>query len=54
MSEKIRVGTAGWALPTPVRDAFPEAPSNLARYAGRLDAVEINSCFHRPHRRSTY
>jgi uncharacterized protein YecE (DUF72 family) len=54
MSEKVRVGTAGWALPAPVRDAFPAAPSNLARYAGRFDAVEINSCFHRPHRRATY
>ncbi|HEV7659940.1 MAG TPA: DUF72 domain-containing protein [Allosphingosinicella sp.] len=54
MSEKVRVGTAGWALPAPVRDAFPAAASNLARYAGRLDAVEINSCFHRPHRRATY
>ena len=54
MSEKVRVGTAGWALPAPVRDAFPAAASNLARYAGRFDAVEINSCFHRPHRRATY
>ena len=54
MSDKVRVGTAGWALPAPVRDAFPAAASNLARYAGRFDAVEINSCFHRPHRRSTY
>jgi uncharacterized protein YecE (DUF72 family) len=54
MTEEIRVGTAGWALPAPVRDAFPAAASNLARYAGRFDAVEINSCFHRPHRRATY
>jgi uncharacterized protein YecE (DUF72 family) len=54
MMEKVRVGTAGWALPAPVRDAFPAAASNLARYAGRFDAVEINSCFHRPHRRATY
>lgn len=54
MMEKVRIGTAGWALPAPVRDAFPPAASNLARYAGRFDAVEINSCFHRPHRRATY
>ena len=54
MTEEIRVGTAGWALPAPVRDAFPAAASNLARYAGRFGAVEINSCFHRPHRRATY
>lgn len=54
MTNHVRVGTAGWALPAPVRGAFPEAGSNLARYAGRFDAVEINSCFHRPHRRATY
>jgi uncharacterized protein YecE (DUF72 family) len=54
MMKEIRVGTAGWALPAPVRDAFPAGGSNLARYAGRFDAVEINSCFHRPHRRATY
>jgi uncharacterized protein YecE (DUF72 family) len=54
MMEKVRVGTAGWALPAPVRDAFPAGGSNLARYAGRFDVVEVNSCFHRPHRRSTY
>lgn len=54
MTAPIRIGTAGWALPAPVRGAFPAAPSNLARYAQRFDAVEINSCFHRPHRRSTY
>lgn len=54
MSGDFRIGTAGWALPAPVRDSFPAGASNLARYAGRLNAVEINSSFHRPHRRSTY
>ncbi len=28
--------------------------SHLERYASRLDAVEINSSFHRPHRPATY
>lgn len=49
-----RVGTAGWSIPAATRAAFPEVGSQLERYAARLDAVEINSSFHRPHRRATY
>ena len=54
MSGNFHIGTAGWALPAPVRDTFPAGASNLERYAGRLGAVEINSSFYRPHRRVTY
>jgi len=50
----IRIGTAGWAIPRPVSERFPPAPSNLARYAGLFRAAEINSSFHRPHRPVTY
>jgi len=50
----LRIGTAAWALPREVRDTFPPGASNLARYAGRLDATEINSSFYRPHRPATY
>ena len=50
----LRIGTAGWALPAQHRHHFPTDGSNLARYAGRLNAAEINSSFHRPHRRATY
>jgi uncharacterized protein YecE (DUF72 family) len=50
----IRVGTAGWAIPSGLRAAFPEAVSGLGRYASRLPAVEVDSSFHRPHRRETY
>lgn len=50
----LRIGTAAWALPREVRDTFPPGASNLARYAGRLDATEVNSSFYRPHRRATY
>lgn len=49
-----RVGTAGWSIPAASRGAFPEHGSQLERYATRLDAVEINSSFYRPHRRATY
>lgn len=48
------VGTAGSALPRAVQDRFGDGASHLARYATRLPAVEINSSFHRPHRRSLY
>lgn len=53
------VGTAGWALPKDHASHFT-APvegvksSNLERYASRLTCVEINSSFHRPHRRTTW
>lgn len=50
----IRIGTAGWALPHMWRDRFPPAASNLQRYAARFNCAEINSSFHRRHRRSTY
>src|SRR6476619_2597484 len=50
----VRVGTAGWALPAPVREWFPPASSLLQRYAAVLPAVEINSSFYRPHRPATY
>lgn len=48
------VGCAGWALARTVQDEFPAGASHLARYAGVFSAVEINSSFYRPHRRSTY
>jgi uncharacterized protein YecE (DUF72 family) len=50
----ILVGCAGWSLPGAVQQAFGEGASHLARYATRFPATEINSSFHRPHRRSLY
>jgi uncharacterized protein YecE (DUF72 family) len=50
----LRIGTAGWAIPRAVADAFPAKGSSLERYAARFDAVEINSTFYRSHRASTY
>lgn len=49
-----RIGCAGWSLGRPQAPLFGAGPSQLARYATRLDAVEINSSFYRPHRRDTY
>ncbi|HEY8617325.1 DUF72 domain-containing protein [Phenylobacterium sp.] len=51
---RIRIGTAGWAVPRTLRDRFPEGPSGLARYAGCFDAAEVNSSFYRSHRESTW
>ena len=46
----VRIGTAGWAIPRAVADAFPAEGSGLQRYAARLNAVEINATFYRPPR----
>ena len=53
MVARIHVGTAGWAMPRLHRDRFPQAAPNLTRYATRLNAVEINSTFYRPHQPAT-
>ncbi len=54
LANRIRVGTAGWAIPAEVRDRFAADGARLERYARRFDCVEINSSFYRPHRPSTY
>jgi uncharacterized protein YecE (DUF72 family) len=50
----VRIGTAGWSIPRAVADRVPGEGTHLQRYAQRLNAAEINSSFHRPHRQSTY
>lgn len=50
----IFIGCAGWSLGREHWPAFPAEGSHLQRYAARLNCVEINSSFYRPHRRSTY
>lgn len=54
MPARLLIGCAGWALPREHRRRFPAGDSNLARYAGRLSATEINSSFYRPHLPETY
>lgn len=53
------LGTAGWTLPKQHRPLFPTSAagaksSHLEEYASRLRCAEINSSFHRSHRRSTW
>ena len=58
MSAKAKVlahiGCAGWSLRAEHQGQFPLGDSHLARYAGRFNAVEINSSFYRRHLPSTY
>lgn len=48
------IGTAGWSIPLRDAASFPAEGSALQRYAAGFRGTEINSSFHRPHRRSTW
>ena len=50
----LHIGTAGWTLPRQHAGLFPAEGSHLLRYTGGLNCAEINSSFHRPHRRKTW
>jgi uncharacterized protein YecE (DUF72 family) len=50
----MRIGTAGWSVPSRYVERVPPGGSQLGRYARHLNTVEINSSFYRPHRRTTY
>ena len=54
MTPRLRIGTAGWSVPSLYLGRVPAGGSHLERYARHLNAVEINSSFYRPHRRATY
>src|ERR1700712_2248814 len=48
------IGTAGWSIPANHSEHLGPGSSALARYATRFGGVEVNSSFHRPHRRATW
>src|SRR4051794_29890143 len=50
----VNIGTAGWSIPSDCAAEFPSEGSSLSRYSARFNVAEINSSFHRPHRRSTW
>ncbi len=50
----VFIGCAGWNLRKEFADDFPGPGTHLERYARRLNGVEINSSFYRPHRATTY
>ncbi len=51
---RLLTGCAGWTIPRENVSAFPADGSHLERYAQVFSAVEINSCFYRPHQVRTY
>ena len=51
---RLRLGIAGWSIPSEHRHAFWPGGSVLERYASRFNCVEVNSSFYRPHQRKTY
>lgn len=50
----VLLGCAGWALAREHQADFVSEGTHLQRYAARLCAVEVNSCFYRPHRPQTW
>ncbi|HEX2721458.1 MAG TPA: DUF72 domain-containing protein [Gemmatimonadaceae bacterium] len=50
----LHIGCAGWSVSRDVADELPPTGTHLERYAAVFRSVEINSSFHRPHRRTTY
>jgi len=50
----VRIGCAGWSIPSRHAHLFGEGDSHLARYATRFDITEINSTFYRPHQPRTF
>ncbi len=54
LGDRIHLGTAGWALRREHAHRFSATGTHLERYASLFNAVEINSCFYRPHRFETY
>jgi uncharacterized protein YecE (DUF72 family) len=51
---KIRIGTAGWAISSRYSEQFVGPGSHLERYARKMNCVEINSSFYKPHQHKTY
>jgi uncharacterized protein YecE (DUF72 family) len=49
----VRIGCAGWSIPSRHAAWFGDGDSHLARYATRFDVAEINSTFYRPHQART-
>ncbi|MFB3816966.1 MAG: DUF72 domain-containing protein [Candidatus Methylomirabilales bacterium] len=54
ISRGLRIGCASWSLPRACAERFPPEGTHLERYAGVLNAVEINTTFHRLPRRTTW
>ena len=53
-SSGVHLGCAGWSIPRGHSRRFPNVGTHLQRYAAVFNAAEINSCFYRSHRFTTY
>jgi uncharacterized protein YecE (DUF72 family) len=51
---RVYLGCAGWNIRREHTECFEPSGTHLQRYASTFNAVEINSCFYRPHRLKTY
>jgi hypothetical protein len=52
--KRVYIGCAGWSLTRSATPVPEQQGTQLERYASNFRAVEINSSFHRSHRRATY
>lgn len=52
--DPIYLGVAGWNIRREHGECFEPTGTHLQRYASTFNSVEINSCFYRPHRLTTY
>jgi uncharacterized protein YecE (DUF72 family) len=52
--EPVYLGVAGWNIRKEHGECFEPTGTHLQRYASTFNSVEINSCFYRPHRVTTY
>ena len=50
----VRIGTAGWAIPSAHAALAPGPGTHLERYARTLRCTEVNSSFYRSHRLATW
>jgi uncharacterized protein YecE (DUF72 family) len=50
----IRIGTAGWNIPREAASNFAAEGTHLERYSQLFNCCEINSCFYRAHKQSTW
>jgi uncharacterized protein YecE (DUF72 family) len=54
VTKQIRIGTAGWTIPSQHAAEAAGEGTHLQRYARIFNCVEINSSFYRPHRIATW
>lgn len=54
LPSNLFIGCAGWSFAKEAASDFVTDGTQLQRYASAFRSVEINSSFHRSHRRSTY